>query len=344
MAGVEAGSHFPGCPLSTYRVRLIRKAMRSTGRSYIQFLAFAVFTVISSRGSFAAQKIIIVSREGQGDVQTIQAALDSIPEGNTNSCVIQIAPGRYAERVFVPRGKSFVTLRGAGKLRTDVVITGGADKVAVFKTSADDFRAENFTVENTAGQVGPQQALFGDGKRQVFENLVIKGWQDTLGSWNGNVAYFHNCEIQGSVDFIYSGGTAVFDRCDIVEIRDSGGVLTAPSTPKELKYGLVFLNCRLIKKTNVGPNSTALMRPWREDGQTAFINCVMDDHILPKGWSEWDGREKTCRAAEYGSRDIDGKAIDLSKRAPWVKILTDREAVDYSVTNIFSPWNPIGSR
>ena len=34
----------------------------------------------------------------------------------------------------------------------------------------------------------------------------------------------------GSVDFIYSGGTAVFDRCDITQRREEGGPLTAPST------------------------------------------------------------------------------------------------------------------
>jgi pectinesterase len=85
------------------------------------------------------------------------------------------------------------------------------------------------------------------------------------------------------------------------------------------------------------------MRPWRADGQTAFINCTMDNHIPSKGWSEWDGREKTCRAVEYGSKKPDGTAIDLSKRAPWVKILTAREADDYSVTNVLSGWNPLKS-
>jgi pectinesterase len=299
----------------------------------------AVFAVVQI--SLASEKIINVSADGAGDFKTIQAAIDSIPDHNTNACVIQIAPGKYPERVSVPRGKSFVTLLGIGKARTDVVITGGADKVAVLKTSADDFRAENFTIENTAGQVGPQQALFSDGKRQNFKNLLIKGWQDTIGSWNGNVAYFHNCEIWGSVDFIYSGGTALFDHCDIVEIRESGGVLSAPSTPKEVKYGLVFLNCHLIKGPGVNAHSTGLMRPWREDGQAAFINCTMDNHIAPNGWTKWDGREKTCRAVEYGSKKPDGTTVDLSKRASWGKILTDSEAAEYSVTNVLGGWNPV---
>ena len=83
------------------------------------------------------------------------------------------------------------------------------------------------------------------------------------------------------------------------------------------------------------------MRPWREDGHTAFINCVMDDHISAKGWSEWDGRESTCRAVEYGSKNPDGTTIDLSKRANWAKILADNEAVQYSITNLLGGWNPV---
>lgn len=292
-----------------------------------------------------AGRTITVAADGSAEFKTIQAAVDSVTNGNTSPVLINIAPGRYEERVTIPRGKNFLTLRGTGLTQTNVVITGGAGKWGVLSASANDFRAENFTVENTAGPTaGPQMALYCDGKRQGFENLLVKGWQDTLGSWNGNVAYFHNCEIWGSVDFIYSGGTAVFDRCDIVQIRDVGGPIAAPSTPKEVAFGLVFLDCRLLKGPGVKPDSSTLMRPWREDGHTAFINCRMDDHISAKGWSEWDSREKTCRAVEFGSKNLDGKLIDLTARAAWVKALTAEQAAAYSSTNILGGWNPVGQK
>lgn len=290
-------------------------------------------------------RTITVAADGSGDFKSIQAAVDSVTNGNTTPVLINIAPGRYEERVSVARGKNFLTLRGAGTSRTNVVLTGSAGKWGVLSVSGNDFRAENFTVENTAGPTaGPQMALYCDGKRQGFENLLIKGWQDTLGSWNGNVAYFRHCEIWGSVDFIYSGGTAVFERCDIVQIRDVGGPIAAPSTPKDVEFGLVFLNCRLLKGPGVKASSSTLMRPWREDGHTAFINCAMDDHLGAKGWSEWDGREKTCRAAEFGSQTLAGKAIDLSARASWVKVLTPAQAASYNVTHILGGWNPLGQK
>src|SRR5262249_28941907 len=162
---------------------------------------------------------------------------------------------------------------------------------------------------------------------------------DTLGSWNGNLAYFHDCEIRGSVDFIYSGGTAPFDHCDIVQIRDAGGPLAPPRTPKGDGYGLGFPNCNLKKAVRLDVGSAQLMRAWRADGQAAYVNCVMDDHISARGWEEWDGRENTCRATEYGSRKPDGTAIDLSKRAPWVKVLTAEAAAQYSIVHVLGGWN-----
>lgn len=286
-------------------------------------------------------RIISVRADGKGDFSSLQAAVDSLTNQPSVPVTITLAPGRYAERVNIPRAVKFLTLRGTGTNRTEVVLTDGAGKRGVLSVSADDFRAENFTIENTAGPTaGPQMALYCDGKRQVFDNLLIKGWQDTLGSWNSNLAYFRICEIWGSVDFIYSGGTAVFDRCEVVQIRAAGGPLTAPSTPKEVAYGLVFLDCRLTKAAGVATNSTVLMRPWRDDGHSAFINCRMDDHITAKGWGEWDGREKTCRAVESGSLTLEGKPIDLTARAPWVKVLTSEQVAAYNVTNLLGGWNP----
>ena len=87
-------------------------------------------------------------------------------------------------------------------------------------------------------------------------------------------------------------------------------------------------------------NSSTLMRPWYPYGQTAYINCSMDSHITAAGWSPWDGRELTCRAAEYGSKTLSGATIDLSKRASWVKRLTSTEAAQYSRSNVLGGWTP----
>jgi pectinesterase len=90
----------------------------------------------------------------------------------------------------------------------------------------------------------------------------------------------------------------------------------------------------------VANNSSTFMRPWREYGQTAIINCSVDGHITAAGWSAWDGREATCRAVEYGTKTLAGATVNLSSRAPWVKRLTATQAATYSRANVLGGWNP----
>jgi hypothetical protein len=73
---------------------------------------------------------------------------------------------------------------------------------------------------------------------------------------------------------------------------------------------------------------------------TAYIDCTMANHISPTGWSGWDGREKTCRAVEFGSRTTAGKPINLARRASWVKRITAAQAKQYTLARIFQRWNP----
>jgi pectin methylesterase-like acyl-CoA thioesterase/sugar lactone lactonase YvrE len=278
-----------------------------------------------------SSRTIAVAADGTGDYTTLQCAFDAIPQNNTAATpyVISLAPGVYHERAALRQNRHYVTIKGTGAARTDTVLSHGwtgtptsGEKNAVLMLSVTDVRVENLTIENTAGQVGPQMALYGDKYRHVFDNLLIKGWQDTLGAWNGQVAYFRDCEIWGSVDFIYSAGTGFFDHCDIVQIRGTGGPLAAPSTDYNNPHGFIFNNCRLIKgqiskghPMDVAANSSTLMRAWYQNGYTAYINCTMDDHITLKGWQEWDGKETTCRAIEYGSTwSANGASIDVASR------------------------------
>jgi pectinesterase len=44
--------------------------------------------------------------------RTVQEAVDAIPRGNTAPWEIEIAPGRYTERLAIPRDKPFIRLIG----------------------------------------------------------------------------------------------------------------------------------------------------------------------------------------------------------------------------------------
>ncbi|MGB7158376.1 MAG: pectinesterase family protein [Tepidisphaeraceae bacterium] len=306
-----------------------------------------VLFALASAHAFA--NTITVSSDGSANFTTVQAAIDSIPSGNTAPTVIHIKPGTYKERVRVPRDKSFITLRGDDPKTTVLTYDLSANKTippatqpvgtsGSYSTLIDgnDFLAENLTFENSAGEVGQAVALRTTGQRQVFYNCRMLGWQDTLYLHDG-LAYFNDCYIEGRVDFIFGRGIAAFENCHIHS--KNGGYVTAAATEPDKPFGYLFLHCKLT-----GEGEKALLgRPWRPHAAVAFIKCEIGDHIKPAGWDNWRKaeNEKTARYVEFGNT---GKGADTSQRVPWSKTLTEEDAKRYTVENVLGEWKPSRTR
>src|ERR1700752_2205618 len=132
----------------------------------------------------ADAKSIVVAADGSGDFKTVQQAVGSIPDNNTQRVVIAIKPGVYREQVRVSSGKRYLTFRGEDPLRTILTFRLSAQEAGntrlAFSTfiGADDFRAENITFENTFGVGSQAAALFVDADRAEFRNCRFLGWQD----------------------------------------------------------------------------------------------------------------------------------------------------------------------
>ena len=285
---------------------------------------------------------ITVGQDGAGDFATLQGAFDWIPQNNTLRRTVQVLPGSYRDSATLAQNRDFVTIVGTGALRTDAQIIypyayfappSNVFTAGTLRIESSDVTVRNLTLDNliyypysptgrsadtNSAFSGATNTLATTGKRLVFDDLLIKGGQDTVYTVSG-IAYFNGCEIWGSVDFIYGAALAVLEDCDIVQVRTVGGPVCAPSTPLAQPYGEVLLNCRFPRALvangypyDVNIGSTTFMRPWRQDGATAIINCQLDTHISTKGWLEWVGtegnKEVTCRAREYGSTLIGGGA------------------------------------
>ena len=194
-----------------------------------------------------------VGKDGSGKYTTVQAAIDAVPANNTSRVTITIAPGTYREVVRVPSNKPYVTLQGLGTSASQTVLvynnsansSGTSGSASVF-VDGHDFIASNLTISNdfdestvTSGAQAVALALNAD--RAVFSNVRLLGDQDTFLVNDSTRAFFTNCYVEGTVDFIFGGGTAVFNACSIYEKRTTGGPITAASTAATKTYGLLFL-------------------------------------------------------------------------------------------------------
>ncbi|WP_297510325.1 pectinesterase family protein [uncultured Caulobacter sp.] len=203
---------------------------------------------------------------------------------------------------------------------------------------APDFAARDLTIQNAFDglaemtKVGGLHSHDGAGPQAValmldkgsdrarFSGVDLLGYQDTLFPDAGS-SLFERCLITGSYDFIFGAGRAYFERCEIRSrprpADPVDGYIVAPSTPIDRPFGFVFRNCRLTKETGVRKGSVYLGRPWRPSsqfvdgrygdpkyvGMSAFLDCWMDDHIAPAGWTEmWytgkDGNPRTMLQPE----------------------------------------------
>ncbi len=113
---------------------------------------------------------------------------------------------------------------------------------------------------------------------------------------------FHHCLIEGSVDFIFGCGHALFKECEIRSVFDGRnvGYVAAPAHSQEQTEGFLFQDCTFTCDDQVPDQSIYLARPWRDHGLSRFENCTYDRHISPAGFDPWldSGRDKTARFFE----------------------------------------------
>jgi pectinesterase len=125
--------------------------------------------------------------------------------------------------------------------------------------------------------------------------------------------YFANCVIEGTFDFIFGAGQAVFYKDTIISTEDCRGAtyIVAPSHSLKDDFGYLFYKCS-FEGDNVPKESAYLARPWRDYGKAVFDQCQYGPHVKKEGFGDWceEGRDKTARFLEYPLPE---------GRVPWVK-------------------------
>ncbi|XP_078431948.1 pectin lyase-like superfamily protein [Wolffia australiana] len=304
---------------------------------YVGGLKHSVFGAAMNK-LFPSFTIVVDKNPAAGDFTSIQAAVDSIPFVNLVRVVIKVNPGVYTEKVTVSPFRAFVTVEGAGADRTvvqwgDTAQTPGLNgqpmgtfNSATFAVNSPYFIAKNITFKNTTpvpppGALGKQAvALRISGDTASFWGCKFIGGQDTLYDHQGR-HYYKDCYIEGSVDFVFGDGLALFEGCHLHATAVNYGAVTAQDRMSLLEdTGFSFVNCRVT-----GSGALYLGRAWGTFSRVVFAFTYMDNIIIPKGWHNWGdpNREMTVF---YGQYKCTGPGANFAGRVSWSRELTDEEA------------------
>lgn len=298
----------------------------------------------------------VVAQDGSGDYLTIQAAFDDVPENfQDGKWIIRVKPGRYYEKIILEKGKDHVVLIGDDVQNTILTYDDYAGKPGLkggsFSTriNADDFTAYRITFENIhlnirekPGENKHSQgtALEVRGDRCALYDCRLVGNQDTFwGAGNGRI-YVKDCYVEGNVDFIYGSSVMVLQNC-IIYVNQHESYIVAPSTREGMRFGLVFLDCKIdakpigaLDRDGVVFKSFYLGRPWHNKPQAAFIRCYEPESVHPDAWTVMNVDAYVF--AEYKCTGPGAAPDRLAQRKMGGRQLTDEEASAYTVKNIFS--------
>jgi pectinesterase len=299
-------------------------------------------------GSTAPAGSLVVARDGTGQYTTVQAAVDAVPANNTVRKTIAIKAGTYRESVVIPSNKPFITLQGLGSSPSATVIvnnkpasTAGTTGSATVYVQAKEFNASNLTFNNdydetVAASQALALALYGD--KVVLKNVRVTADQDTLLIYNSARAYLANSYIEGTVDFIYGNGQAVFNACQIYEKRSTGGPITAANTPATQTYGFLIYKSTITGATS---NTTQLGRPWGQGAQVLYRESSLSATIATaQPWVNMS--TNTWQNARFFEYKNTGSGATVNSNRPQ---LTDAQAANYTPQKYLAGtdgWNPVG--
>ncbi|CAA7051670.1 unnamed protein product [Microthlaspi erraticum] len=307
----------------------------------------------------AIQADITVSKDGNGTVKTIAEAIKKAPEHSSRRFVIYVKSGRYEEEnLKVGRKKTNLMFIGDGKGKT--VITGGksiADDLTTFHTATfaatgAGFIVRDMTFENYAGPAKHQAvALRVGGDHAVVYRCNVIGYQDAL-YVHSNRQFYRECDIYGTVDFIFGNAAAILQSCNIYARKPMPQqkiTITAQNRkdPNQ-NTGISIHACKLLAAADLeaskGSYPTYLGRPWKLYSRVVYMMSDMGDHIDPRGWLEWNGpfALDTLYYGEYMNR---GPGSGTGQRVKWpgYRVITSTvEASKFTVAQFISgsAWLP----
>ncbi|GAB4825966.1 hypothetical protein Ancab_008834 [Ancistrocladus abbreviatus] len=285
--------------------------------------------LLMSRSLAAKTATFVVAKDGSGQYETVQAAIDAAARsGVSGRKVIFVKRGVYRENIWV--NPYDVMLVGEGSRLT--IITGSRSVKSGYTTynsataGIDGLRfiARGITFQNTAGPQSAQAVALRSGSDlSVFYQCAFYGYQDTL-YIHSQRQFYRECYIFGTIDIIFGNAAVVLQKCMIYARKPIWGqanVITAQarSDPNQ-NTGIVIHNSWILPAPDLRPTvrlvATYLGRPWQPYSRTVVMKSYLGDLVSPTGWLQWDSTSSlnTLYYAEY--RNF-GPGSSVRRRVKW---------------------------
>lgn len=312
---------------------------------------------------------VVVAADGSGDFNTVQGAIDFVPDNPAQRVTIFIKNGTYEEIVFF-RNKANLTIRGEDRDKVEIgygnnsafnpPMPGPSRRCAFSAYDSTGIELINFSVSNY--YTGQAEGLLVSGSKNIVSHVNIKGSGDAL-NLRGSV-YLTESRIIGDGDTILGVGPAFFNHC---EIQSMGPYMWIRNT--DANHGNVFVNSTFITRERPAapvqaataapqtatparpalgavlarlPNNHGLNYPYAE---AVLINCHLKG-VPAIGWGPLEDDTTHMHLWEFNSTDLDGHPIDITQRHAVSKQLSTPQDAQ-TIANYSDPafvlggWTPV---
>ncbi|KAF8090363.1 hypothetical protein N665_0478s0023 [Sinapis alba] len=270
---------------------------------------------------------VTVAADGSGDVWTVNEAVAKIPKKSNATFVIYVKAGTYVENVVMDKSMWNVMIYGDGKSKT--IISGsknfGVDGIKTYDTATLGVQGRRLIMKdigiiNTAGPEKSQAVAFrSDSDQSVYYQCSFDGYQDTLYT-HANRQFYRDCDITGTVDFIFGNAAVVFQSCTIrprQPLPKQCNTITAQGKTEEDQHsGTVIQGCTITANGNVTA-TTYLGRPWKKYSTTVFMESEIGPLVGPAGWMRWNTGVDPPSTIMYGEYKNSGPGAGLTERVNW---------------------------
>ncbi|KAI6697789.1 hypothetical protein NL676_017908 [Syzygium grande] len=297
-----SGEDFDGVPIQNRRRRRLMGSSGGDGDGMPGWLGRKERRLLQMPAT-AIQADVTVSQDGNGTCKTISEAIKRAPDYGTRRFIIYVRAGRYEEdSLKVGRKKTNLMFVGDGKGKT--VISGCRsvlDNMTTFHTASfaatgAGFIARDITFENWAGPAKHQAvALRVGADHAVVYRCNIIGYQDTL-YVHSNRQFFRECDVYGTVDFIFGNAAVVFQNCSLYARKpmpmQKNTVTAQNRKDPNQNTGISIHACRILAASDLAASNESFLsflgRPWKLYSRTVYMMSYIGGHIHPRGWLEWN--------------------------------------------------------